>query len=61
VRPGAPLAPMPSLGFRAPELPALLLDAHPVKDGGWSLRRHAREIRDRRDADELADFLHSEE
>jgi hypothetical protein len=61
VRPGAPLAPTSSLGFRAPELAALLLDAHRVADAAWPLRTHALELRDRADAEELAQFLYSKE
>jgi hypothetical protein len=61
VRTGAALAPTPALGFRAPELPALLLDTHPVSDAQWPLRAHALELRDRGDAEELAAFLYCEE
>jgi hypothetical protein len=60
MRADAPLAPTPALGFRAPELPALLLAVHSVTDGAWPLRAHALELRDRGDAEDLAEFLYSE-
>ncbi|MGA2926741.1 MAG: hypothetical protein ABSG43_12225, partial [Solirubrobacteraceae bacterium] len=60
-RPGAPLAPLRSVGFRAPRLAAILLERHPSLDAGHRLRAQALHLRNTSDVEALSALLHASE